>query len=221
MISKIALSIQGKKIILFGEVHGTKEIPLMLAEFFSEYARKHDFDICMEIPASDQLFIDTFFQTGDEENLRNMSFFKENRNLSDGRNSLEYYQLIKGIQSINKCDSKNIHIFCIDVDEFTPDEDFATKRDKALAENIVKHSTNKQIFAILGNFHVARAASFKTAASFIPKKYQSEMLTINLIPRKGSFFNIGVQIVEYDSSIREYYDLNIELAEVSPCTFIS
>ena len=52
----------GKGLVLFGELHGTREIPLMLSDFFLDYTK--DFNLCLEIPEDEQFFVDQFFNTG-------------------------------------------------------------------------------------------------------------------------------------------------------------
>src|SRR3989338_6620894 len=92
--------IKNKQIIFFGEIHGSKEIPLILAEFFRIFSQEEDFDLALEVPRDNQEKIDNFLMLRNEEILKEISFFKQQEN-SDGRNSLEYLRLIKTIAEIN------------------------------------------------------------------------------------------------------------------------
>ena len=64
MIKKSGLSrgnkIEGKKLILIGELHGTKEIPEIISEFFSKFAIGKDFNLCLEIPSIEQANLNKF-----------------------------------------------------------------------------------------------------------------------------------------------------------------
>ena len=50
MIKEIISKIKNKKLILFGEIHGTKEIPELLSTFFNDVAKNESFNLCLEIP---------------------------------------------------------------------------------------------------------------------------------------------------------------------------
>ena len=61
MFNNLMDKIKDKNLVIFGEIHGTKEIPELLSEFFSEIAKEEDFDVCLEIPMEFQDNIKDFF----------------------------------------------------------------------------------------------------------------------------------------------------------------
>lgn len=77
---------------MIGEIHGTKEIPKLLNDFFSEYIKENNFNIALELSSDEQSKINAFLDSGDEIFLRNMFF---NIADNDGRRTLEYLELIK------------------------------------------------------------------------------------------------------------------------------
>lgn len=91
MIQKIIPFIKDKKVILFGEIHGTKEIPKMLSEFFNETATNEDFNLCLEVPEEFQnVKLDRILPLAKEEGI-------------SGLMSEEYIKLIKKIPKKHQC----------------------------------------------------------------------------------------------------------------------
>src|SRR3989344_4555387 len=108
-MNNIINKLKEENLILFGEIHGTKEIPLLLSKFFFKLSKKESFNICLEIPYVYQKNIDDFLKSGDEKNLLKIKFFTD-KNQRDGRNSLEYYNLIKYLYNLKN----KIRVYCID-----------------------------------------------------------------------------------------------------------
>jgi len=220
-LSKISLE---KELILIGEIHGTKEIPALLNDFFSEYIKKNNFDIHLELPSDKQSIINEFLDSGDESFLRNIFF---NIPDNDGRRTLEYLELIKKIYVLNKEHNKATRIFCVDVaDSINVDsEHFQNEREKIMAANILKNAT-KKTFVILGSVHASKKIINISGIKIIPSGYHiceriKEVVNINLVPRKGKFINISVKHV--DSSLKDfnqYYDYIYYLECVSPATIL-
>src|SRR3989344_2174783 len=94
MLKEIIPKIKDKQIILFGEMHGTKEIPERLSTFFNEAAKKESFNLCLEIPEE--------FQNVELDKI--LPLAKEIG--TSGLISEEYIKLIKKLP-------KNINVFFI------------------------------------------------------------------------------------------------------------
>lgn len=228
LFCQIKDKIKNKKIIFFGEVHGTKEIPLLLAEFFKIFSQEDDFDLALEVPRDNQEKIDDFLRLGKEETLKEISFFKPRKN-SDGRNSLEYLQLIKTIAEINLQRSLPIRIFCIDLslqDRF----ESQNEREENMANNILDlWKKEKKMFVILGNIHASKKEftfceniiySVAYHLSIFPHLTQN-IFSVSLQPRAGKFFNFGIKKVKEIPSDRDLlFDETFFLDKVSPCSFL-
>jgi len=211
--------IKGKRLILFGEMHGTREIPSLVLRFFKRYARTQPFTLCLEIPHDQQELIDCYFETGKESLLKSMPFF-QNPEKGDGRNSKEFLFLIKNVFKLHK-KNKNILIKCVDTS--IPPTD-TNQREGILAENMLKSLSKNQTFALLGNVHASKkeilfqSLKIRPAGFVLAKKLKSKMLTVNLWPLKGTFFNFGVKrIGSLPHGLEEYYDCTILLDRVSHC----
>ncbi|HLD15462.1 MAG TPA: hypothetical protein VJB94_02690 [Candidatus Nanoarchaeia archaeon] len=221
MINKI----EGKKLILIGELHGTKEIPEIISEFFSKFAIGKDFNLCLEIPSIEQANLNKFLETGRENLLKSMNFFKQTKN-SDGRNSIEYLNLIKNIYNLNKKHNKEIKVYCIDISEVDSKRNVQEQREEKIAENIIKLLSNKVTFVIIGNIHASKNVvkfdnfSFKTSGKIIFDKIGSNLLSINIWPKSGEFFNFSIKRVEEYKDMEKNYDFTYLIDEVVPATYI-
>jgi uncharacterized iron-regulated protein len=212
----------GKKIILIGELHGTKEIPELLTNFFSEYIKNNDFDICLELSSSEQGKIDEFLKCGDEKIIKGI-FCGAIEN--DGRRTMEYLELVKAIYKINKKYSKNARIICIDVSDDFESDDLQNEREKVMARNILA-SLARKTFAILGNIHASKEIISISAIKIIPagwyisKKLKKGLVSINLIPKKGKFYNLSIKEIDSNSlsGFNKNYDFNYYLESVSHAT---
>ena len=80
-------------IILLGEIHGTKEIPLFLLKILKDFYKKNKFTVFLEIPFEYEDNIKTYF----EEEKKN-----------GGLSSLEYLSLINELKNIG------VRVFFID-----------------------------------------------------------------------------------------------------------
>src|SRR3989338_9147352 len=133
MVQEIISKIKDKKLILFGEIHGTKEIPELLLNLFSDLAKTEDFNLGLEIPNE--------FQNVEPDKI--LSSSKEIG--TSGLISGEYIKLIKGIP-------KNIKLFFIAPNSIKNQEEM----EKEIADNILKLVDDKRTFVILGDIHASK-----------------------------------------------------------------
>jgi len=204
MNQEIISKIKSKKLVLFGEIHGTKEIPEMLLAFFKEEAKSGDCNLCLEIPKEFQnLELDNIFQSIKENGI-------------SGLISEEYIKLIKEIP-------KNIKVFFIASNSIRSQEEM----EKEIANNILKLIDDKRTFAILGSIHASKNRitmgnlNITPAGFLIYQKIKDKMCSVLLKAKSGEFFNNGLKKI---SSIEnDYFDKNFdcvyEFDEVSPCSF--
>ncbi|MBU2496743.1 MAG: hypothetical protein KJ767_01645 [Nanoarchaeota archaeon] len=222
MLEELKEKIKDKSLVIFGEIHGTKEIPELLSRFFVEIAKDEEFNICFEIPTEFQEKISLFMRNGDDNLLRNSSFFSKNK-FKDGRNSIEYLNLIKSLYDINLKNKMNIEVFCIDSIANNQKE-----KEEGLAENILKSLQNKKTFAILGSIHASKKPiQFKgiyiiPAGNILFKKLNNKMFNINILPNKGHFFNFGIKKIvgDYNKHFNEGFDYILKIEHITPCSFL-
>src|SRR3989344_7479474 len=220
-MNELINKLKWKNLTLFGEIHGTKEIPLILFKFFKILSKKESFNVCLEIPEIYQKNINDFLKSGYEKNLLNINFFTD-KNQRDGRNSLEYYNLIKSLYNLKN----KIGIYCIDTN--IPKEQ--NEREMLMADNIIKTSSlNKKTFVVLGNIHASKnkiilnSLKITPTGYFLYKKLGNNMTNVLLVCKKGFFFNIEKKkINENDFKyFLDEFDLIYKIKEVTPCSFLS
>jgi len=219
MIKEINSKIKDKQLILFGEIHGTKEIPEFLSKFFSEIAKEEDFNVCLEIPSEFQKNIKSFFKFNKEKH-------------SDGRNSSEYFWLIKNLKNLNKKHGRNIKIFCIDMNSgirIRDKKNIQNFREKIMAENILKSLKDKKTFVIIGDIHASKKPilfgklKINSTGSILLDKIKDKIYNIRIMPTKGNFFNFGIKKIQrnkLEDLLNKNFDYIYDIGEVTPCSFL-
>ncbi|MEK7087193.1 MAG: hypothetical protein AAB958_00630 [Patescibacteria group bacterium] len=203
MIQEILPKIKNKRIILFGEIHGTKEIPIMLSNFFKYLAKYEDFNLCLELSKE--------FQDIKLEDILPLAKKIGTSGLISG----EYIELIKEMPG-------NVKVFFIAPNTIKNQGEM----EKGLAENILKLINGKRTFAILGNIHASknritlRNLDITPAGFLIKQKIKDKMYSILFKAKGGEFFNNGIKRIEYnkDDSFDKNFDYIYELERVSPCS---
>ena len=222
MFQEIISKIQGKQVILFGEIHGTKEIPELLSWFFEEFSKKETFNLCLEMPDEFQDQLDSYIVSGDSKKLEKITFFSK-KNCADGRNSLEYLNLIKKISRI-KSNDKKIKIFFIFPSSAKNQEDAEQK----MADKVLVMCEDKKTFVVMGEIHASKKEinfpqnKILPAGFLIHKKLKNKMYSILLKSERGRYFNNGIrEIVSCEKdSFEKNFDHIIKLEKVSPCSFL-
>lgn len=219
MIKEINSKIKDKQLILFGEIHGTKEIPEFLSKFFSEIAKEEDFNVCLEIPSEFQKSIRNFFKFNKEKH-------------SDGRNSLEYFWLIQNLKNLNKRYGRNIKIFCIDMNskiQIRDKKNTQNFREKIMTKNILKPLKDKKTFVIMGDIHASKKPilfgklKINPTGSILFNKIRNKMYNIRIMPTKGNFFNFGIKKIyknKSEDSFNKNFDYIYDIGKVTPCSFL-
>jgi hypothetical protein len=204
MIQKITSKIKDKKLVLFGETHGTKEIPNFFLNLFSNLAKTEDFNLGLEIPSE--------FQNVEPDKL--LPLLKEIG--TRGLISREYIRLIKEMP-------KNVNLFFIAPNSIKNQEEM----EKKIADNILKLVDDKRTFIILGSIHASKNSieignlKIFPAGFLIYQRLGKEMYSILLKPQSGEFFNNGMRqaVSNEDDSFDKNFDYVYVIDKVSTCSF--
>jgi len=219
MIKEIISKIKNRELILFGEIHGTKEIPEFLSKFFSEIAKEEDFNVCLEIPSEFQKNVDSFFKFNKEKH-------------GDGRNSLEYLRLIQNLKNLNKKYGRDIKIFCIDMGSgihVWDEKDIQNFREKIMEKNILKYLRDKKTFVIMGDIHASKKPilfgklKINPVGSRLANKLKDKIYSIRIAPTRGNFFNFGHKEIQKNESeylFNKNFDYIYNIGEVTSCSFL-
>ncbi len=213
-----------KKLITFGEIHGTKEIPLLISKVIREL-QSNTSRIFLEIPKKNQKYIDNYLKFHNKEDLYKIPFFRQK--IKDGRNSKENLDLIELLSKISKTNGK-LKIFCIEPDDNSEKDYFMYKEIRKLFDD-----KGINIF-IAGNIHASKDKLFFKDKKIIPTGYylkrwlNEDLIVINFTANKGKFYNFGVKKIKSKKDNKEgiflsnikNYDLEYRINKVTPSIFL-
>ena len=204
MVQEIISKIKGKKLVLFGETHGTKEIPELLLNLFRDLAKRENFNLGLEI-------------SNEFQNLEPDKILSSSKEIgTGGLISEEYIKLIKEMP-------KNIKLFFIAPNSIKNQEEM----EREILDNILKLVDDKRTFVILGDIHASKNKiefgnlEIVPAGFLIYQRLKDKMCSILLKSKSGEFFNNGVKQVvsNEDNFFDKNFDYIYELDNVSPCSF--
>ena len=169
--------IKGKKVIMFGETHGTKKMPKFLAKFIINELKDFDIIVALEIPKEYENKIDEYFKEGKGK----WSFATK-----------DYYNLIKRLKS------NNIKIAFID-GYITSQEE----KEENLAKEILNiNKNNEKIIVITGDIHASPfpinvdGLNIKTTGSILKKVLKDDLANVRLVLNDdGDKFNNNFEAV--------------------------
>lgn len=106
----IIQAFKNKKLVMFGEMHGTNEMPAYAAAVITHTARKYpNIYVGLEFPPEIQPNIDQYMKTGDARFLKSTKFFNDPA-LHSGRGSQAMVGLLNELRKAG-----DIRVFCFDM----------------------------------------------------------------------------------------------------------
>ena len=195
MFEQLKEKIKDKKVILLGELHGTKEIPQVILDFLKSL--DEEFNLLMEIPDE--------FQKNIEE------FYKEPS--PDGRNSKEYLDLIK---TLNK------KLYCIDsfAKNQEEKEENLAKNILDLSNEKKTIAILGEIHASKEKINFGEQEIIPTG-NILKEKLKGDLLCVRIKPSKGKYFNFEIKdLKDSNDEFDKNFDYVLNIGEVSPCSFI-
>ena len=172
-----------KKVILVGEMHGTKTVPELFANIVAAVADKKTKTLAvLEITQSSQTSIDEFLKTNDEAVLRKEPFFT--RDFQDGRSSKAMVQLLKKLSKL-----PNTTVLCMDPAEGSMS---GQHRDTGMAAFInAKRIGYDHTIVLSGNIHSSTAIGTHWDKDYRPMGYELKSMAKDL--RDDQLLNILVR----------------------------
>src|SRR3989344_659552 len=215
--------LESHRLILLGEIHGTKEIPLKVKSIIRGVARKINF-VFLEIPKVQQKYVDRYLMTNNEQYLYEIPFFRNP--LKEGRDSKENLFLIRNIKNLQSKYPK-ITIICVDSDK-------EVDRDYFMYKEIKKYLKGGINIFITGNIHANKEIvrinkrELKPCGYYLKKWLRNDLITVNFAPIRGRFYNLKIRDIQdkklrrggiFSSKIKGY-DFEYRLRKGSPCSFL-
>ena len=179
----------GKRIIVFGEMHGTAETPGLFADFVCAAATAGPVVVGLEIDHVEQGAIDSFLASdGGAAALARLRATDHFTRVSDGRSSLAMLTLMERLRALKASGLQ------IRVEAFVPrvkESASQTPYEEAMAENwrtSLAASPEARFVGLVGNLHALREPvfGFEPAAMHVPA---AELLTLTFAPVGGAAWN--------------------------------
>jgi hypothetical protein len=176
-------------LVLFGDIHGTAEIPAFVADAacFLAQKQRQRVHVGLEIPASETPALRAFLATGDDHALRSGSFWT--RSYQDGRSSEAVLGLLRTLRDARQS-GLPVEIFFFD----DPDRLGLDRRDEAMAENIAAERIRApaDIYLVeVGNLHAKSTIGApwdptrRWMASYL-KAHEQGLLTLDVRAPRGT-----------------------------------
>jgi len=137
-----------KKVVVVGEIHGTREVPVFVLQVIKMMREKEkNLTVGFEIDRSMQPLMDDFIRTGDLNKFIEHDYFKT----QDGRTSEAMGNLFVEVRKI-----PGIRVVCFDVDSTTS----AFQRDSLMGINLAELFTTGKMVILTGNLHASLQEGF-------------------------------------------------------------
>jgi hypothetical protein len=151
---RLADSYDKQTILLIGELHGTEEIPALVAALVDRLSDHDPVTLGLEIPRQERERFDTFLQSDGSDNARTAllagDFWQPPRN-TDGRRSKAMVNLVESIQRL-RANGRDIDVALLDD---LAVEDFEGRND-SMAQAIAALGSSLQsgpAVVLMGNYH--------------------------------------------------------------------
>lgn len=191
------------RILVLGELHGTKEIPVLTAELARLRLSSGPVLLALEIPAQEQdrmnRYLDSNGSDANRQHLLQGKFWQRDRDRSDGRRSLAMVGLFETLRQLHQ-DGGELTAVAFDNEDFHDGRD----RDAAMATALLhahQASPEAQILVLTGNYHARRT---KSANAFSKGKryYPPEPMVRQLLGLIGDTPLININV---SGALREFW----------------
>ena len=149
------------RLVVLGELHGTREMPKLVAELADRYSRDgRPLQLALEMPRSENLPLQGFLGSGgqarDIQLLRSRPFWQVSNNQHDGRRSRDMLELLEALRVL-RMQGRDIQVFGYDVDSR---EGFGRGRNDAMASYLRTRFSQVppagRLLVLAGNAHAVR-----------------------------------------------------------------
>lgn len=154
-VKLLADAIGTHKLVLLGELHGTRETPALVADLVEYLARNgRQVVLALEITSADQPVVDRYMASGDDPTdsaaLLAGSHWQET--MHDGRDSRAMFEMIQRMRQLSDAGAD------VSIDLF--DEAGDGERNKRMAEHlrgVVRDASQATVLVLTGNVHAMTA----------------------------------------------------------------
>ena len=173
------------RLTLFGELHGTNETPVVVAEHVCQLSTKRPVVLVLEIPRSEQAAIDRYLSSdgrrASRKQLIESAFWAAD--WQDGRASIAMLDLIDRIRELN---AKGAKITVVADDGFSGQD-----RDLVMSETVaanMRKSPDAAVVGLFGNYHTGEIIGTRSNPDHQRIGYRLrsfDPLTVTVEPARG------------------------------------
>lgn len=189
---RIPSSLLDAEVVVFGELHGTKEAPLVFLSAICERLRNSSNEttiiVGLEYPQieSEHLlrYVNSSGSAEEKDQLLETFFWK--REMQDGRTSVAMFELIDSLRRLRKITGR------LDVFAIVPKAGSGRHEElmAAAIDQSVQHNLGSPHFILVGNLHSRRTVGRANDADFRPmlRWVEAESISVNIFSRHGDFW---------------------------------
>ncbi len=191
----------GARIIVLGELHGTRETPALAEALVRRLAERGEpVTLALEAHASEQSRIDAFLassgDTASRSELQSGPFWAVQPGRSDGRRSVALLDLLDAVRRL-RGDGAALRVLAFDAGNAGAGADERNRRMAARLREAVESDSARRFVVLIGNYH-ARRAPPTNVVGLMPGQAPPvptfahladlSMLRINVSARAGEFW---------------------------------
>lgn len=198
-VQKILNYFESDSVLIVGELHGTKETPVLFRALAQELAEESTLAVGLEFPRQEQGRIDAFLRSDGGElptaNLQSGEFWQVEQDQSDGRRSRAIVNLLDELRALRAAGA-SIDVVALDDAEIS-----AADRREQLAHRIVSLAKDPQyneVLVLMGNYHARLAPPDLLVANGKPLEEppvptaalieQVSVFSVNVLACSGGFW---------------------------------
>jgi hypothetical protein len=199
--------ITGHKIVMVGEVHGTKEMPQMFTRLVcASLLRGNPVSVGLELPSSQQAPLDQYMASDGGTSARNAllasAFWVKGK---DGRQSTANFEMIEALRVLRHA-GWPLAVFCLEEQPIRSQQD-ALRRDEVMAARVRREHEARRDALVLtytGNIHnmLRVPERLPNSASMGVALRDLHPISINLQGSGGTMWNCSPECGVHDAYIR-------------------
>lgn len=187
---QIAAHAGQQRLIVLGELHGTREIPALTATLLEHYAGLGPVTLALEVPHTEQAALDAYLASAgtqqDWQALAATPFWQVSNDQHDGRRSVQMRQLVEAVRAL-RTEGATVAVLAYDGGKDESDAHDHHWRDARMAANLRAAAAQRPgvMLVLTGNVHAMR-----TRPSWAPAELQLAPMTSLLLDLEPFAVNI-------------------------------
>ena len=188
--AQIAAHAGKHRLIVLGELHGTRQLPALTAALVAHHAAQGPVTLALEVPQTEQPAIEGYLASDGGsaawQALASTPFWQVHDDQHDGRRSVQMRQLIESLRAL-RLQGATVDVLAYDVAKEQADAHDHHWRDARMAANLRAAATQRSgmLLVLTGNVHAMRVRP-----SWAPPEMQLAPMTSQLLDLQPYAVNV-------------------------------